>query len=437
MVSAAKSSMSSKGIENPFAVQPRRSAALRSVQVLLLAAACLSAVLAMQYGSRRWLLHRLTADMAQQPAVVQIQRLAAIAELGPAGVPVVTRQLAAADRRVAAAAYEVLRRRQTDWLQLPEAEGDAHHRLLAETLHELTGQLDEGRRGWAASLLNQTIVETVEHPSPDADVAYRAATAALSQLSLSGQAERVPEEVPSGNPHDSSIRVAQQTNALPIDLHSGPGNLGAWSMDDPTQSGSEGTDGRPASAAGDGSPAKRADENTDGAADRSGLQSVTAGSTARLQPVPDGAARSGDGSSIQRVTVPAQHLTAAPFETYTTRSVIAWLRSVQPKLRSAAEQELQRRGLSAAELQLAARLADSDVRVRLALLDELGHRSDVEPQQWLLWLAEDAERDVRLRALAILATMSDPNIQQQLAERLPEERDTAVAARIRRVLNRR
>jgi hypothetical protein len=127
----------------------------------------------------------------------------------------------------------------------------------------------------------------------------------------------------------------------------------------------------------------------------------------------------------------------SPLEAYDTRSVIYWLGHSNVSLASAAEQELRRRGMSGESIQMATRIATGDVQTKLDLVDAVAHDRSIDPRPWLMLLLRDPSRDVKLRSVSILATMNDPQIQRDLRDHAMTEPDPTVAARIRRVLEKR
>ncbi len=75
------------------------------------------------------------------------------------------------------------------------------------------------------------------------------------------------------------------------------------------------------------------------------------------------------------------------------------------------------------------------VEVRLGLLESIAHRQDIDPRPWLLWLAEDSSREVRLRAVSALGTMNDAAVTKALRDRIPREHDATIAAKLNRILS--
>ena len=75
-----------------------------------------------------------------------------------------------------------------------------------------------------------------------------------------------------------------------------------------------------------------------------------------------------------------------------------------------AEVELQRLGFRAKHLELARQLFDPDPAVRLRLARALPEVQNMDAAPWLLQLSGDENADVRLAAIGLLATTSDPQL---------------------------
>jgi hypothetical protein len=93
-----------------------------------------------------------------------------------------------------------------------------------------------------------------------------------------------------------------------------------------------------------------------------------------------------------------------------------------------AEAELRRRGFGPVEFDLATRMLDGNASTRRELAGLLPQMTSVQPTPWLLWLARDDDADVRLTAVATLATSSDPATLEAVERLARDDRD----ARIRR-----
>ncbi len=115
--------------------------------------------------------------------------------------------------------------------------------------------------------------------------------------------------------------------------------------------------------------------------------------------------------------------------------LVRLLPSQQPRVAQAAALALRSRGFSDDHLALASELATSPPMERIRLLHSIATRSDLEPRQWLLWMAEDGEPEVKQQAVALLSSMSqDLDMQSKLRRLLAQETDENVAQALRKVL---
>ena len=90
--------------------------------------------------------------------------------------------------------------------------------------------------------------------------------------------------------------------------------------------------------------------------------------------------------------------------------LIRGLNSENDARAEAAEAELIGRGFTEAQLELARKLYDPDAAVRKKLVQELPGLQGVDTVPWLMELCRDADAEVRLGAIALLATSSDPAV---------------------------
>jgi hypothetical protein len=95
----------------------------------------------------------------------------------------------------------------------------------------------------------------------------------------------------------------------------------------------------------------------------------------------------------------------------------------------AAEAELIGRGFTEAQLDLARKLYDPDPSVRKKLVRELPGLQGVDTVPWLLELCRDADAEVRLAAIALLATSTDPAVLDEV-ERIAGRDDDSGIRRI-------
>ncbi|RMF39335.1 MAG: hypothetical protein D6753_13965 [Planctomycetota bacterium] len=114
--------------------------------------------------------------------------------------------------------------------------------------------------------------------------------------------------------------------------------------------------------------------------------------------------------------------------------LVRLLGSVQPKVSQAAALALKARGWPDADLELAFRLAAGTADTRLELLQQIVARDDLNPRQWLLWMAADGQVPVRTAAISLLGTMVDRDVERELRLLLNREPNESVRQVIRRAL---
>lgn len=76
--------------------------------------------------------------------------------------------------------------------------------------------------------------------------------------------------------------------------------------------------------------------------------------------------------------------------------------------------ELSQRGVPNTFLDLAVQLARGDEQLQLEILDRLTRASDASPAPLLCWMAQSSSKAVRKRAIAILGSLQDREVVQQL-----------------------
>jgi len=104
-----------------------------------------------------------------------------------------------------------------------------------------------------------------------------------------------------------------------------------------------------------------------------------------------------------------------------------------PQRESAARRRLEALGWSAKEIEVAKRLRHPDTAVRRSLARSLPDLVGVDAAPWLLELSRDADPDVRLEAMTLLATTGDPALVDTVrafAASDPDERIQKLAARL-------
>ncbi len=461
--------------ENPFArvarkeKNTRRRALVRAIQVFVLVTIATGGILALASQSKRWLAGRLLADFDGLGTSQKIERLGQIAELGVFSVEPLVNSMADEDAGVARAGYELLRTAQNNWTVLPLEDEKSRHKLLIEAVRGIAIELPDHRTGWGTSLMQQTLLFTVEHPDTTGDLPERASNA-INLLSLSGRPEQTTALAESGS--DEFGRLDVQGGPLPVD---GIQSVDEWTTWPPTQTvarkiteGGSGTRSNMIAGVTSGvsfgsAESTQAGANLSTASRSEAMPTVYKSGANRLQLIgenevvqladvagssmPDSAGsssgfqadqsvhRAGVSNSLAIDANAQVTLVDSPMGTFDDASVMRWLGSPHAALREKAKLELVSRGFDGTAIAIATRIFTGDINQKLELVDALTSTSVIEPRPWLLLLLQDADRDVRLRTVASLGSMDDPAIAGRLQTHLGDERDPAVASRIRRVLN--
>jgi hypothetical protein len=101
-----------------------------------------------------------------------------------------------------------------------------------------------------------------------------------------------------------------------------------------------------------------------------------------------------------------------------------------------AEAELARRGFQELHLRLARRMFDPDSKIRLELVQSLPEAS-VDAAPWLLQLSRDEDAEVRLSAMALVATTGDPALADAIEAIAREDPDPHVRSQAERFASQR
>lgn len=122
-------------------------------------------------------------------------------------------------------------------------------------------------------------------------------------------------------------------------------------------------------------------------------------------------------------------------EKRTLEQLLPLLTSVQNRIVQQAFNELVRRGMTPAQLDVAVSLAQGNVEQRLQSMETIAKDSNFpSPITWLVWMAENADRNVRRRAVVLLGSMTDSDARRKLRMLQSKEPDSAIADQISQVL---
>ena len=122
-------------------------------------------------------------------------------------------------------------------------------------------------------------------------------------------------------------------------------------------------------------------------------------------------------------------------ERLTLEQLLPLLTSAQNRIVHQAFNELVRRGMTPAQLDVAVSLAQGNIEQRLQSMETIAKDSNFpSPITWLVWMAENADRNVRRRAVVLLGSMTDSDARRKLRILQKKEPDSAIADQISQVL---
>jgi hypothetical protein len=129
-------------------------------------------------------------------------------------------------------------------------------------------------------------------------------------------------------------------------------------------------------------------------------------------------------------------LSLSPLNDLQDVQVMHRLHASDPSLVRRARDELSRRGYRAVDIELGRQMTDPSPAVRLRLVEALPEIPHVKALPWLRHLARDEDPDVRLAALGILATSSDPATRKWVRQAVQQEPDVRVSKQLQNLFPR-
>ncbi len=419
-----------------------RQAFKTSLKFFSIVAILFGVTLAVGSYSKQWIVKQWMRDFESLQVAEKQQRLLQISELGLPAIDSLVHAMTDHQPEVARTAYELLLESQNTWTSLDWNTARKHHHAMVMALDTVSDSLAESRTGWSCGLLQQTIMESVQKSDQESQSLYNLATTTLSRMSLSDGARASVVDDARLDPKQP-VRLAVRTKPLPVSEANTDNAWTGWPDAEPAIISSGGSS-QNASAAEQSPPAPSVYRSSASALkpvnpnesivlnDVHDPRGMAPTSTDQASTAPPSMAPS--TASARSPVVPTSFLTESPLETYTTESVIYWLGSEQANLRERAKNELQRRGFSKSQMEIATHIAAADVGSRIELVDTISRSSIDDPRPWLTLLLNDESREVRLRTISVIATMNDSAMNQKLRQRLVDERDPIVNAKIRGVL---
>jgi hypothetical protein len=123
---------------------------------------------------------------------------------------------------------------------------------------------------------------------------------------------------------------------------------------------------------------------------------------------------------------PAANLNRVSVDETDTLRLMHDLNSADDEIRGVAASELLKAGFSEVHLELAQRLTSPTADVRAAVADQLPVTPGIDAKVWLTWLLRDDSAEVRLAALAVLATTGQSDTLRRAMEIARQDRDPRI-----------
>ena len=134
---------------------------------------------------------------------------------------------------------------------------------------------------------------------------------------------------------------------------------------------------------------------------------------------------------------PGGHSTSIELAEVETAELMRRLLAADDRTAATARTELVRRGFRETHLALARQMFDPDPKVRIELARLLTEMPEVNAVAWLLELSRDEHPEVRLSAIALLATTGDPAVLEAIEAIAREDPDPSVRRQAERMAGRR
>jgi hypothetical protein len=128
----------------------------------------------------------------------------------------------------------------------------------------------------------------------------------------------------------------------------------------------------------------------------------------------------------------------APFANLDSRSLLKrWLTAEGGELVACAEELIHRRGFGRLSKGTVEQLFSGQAPDRVQLVDEVLTTPGINARPWLLLLVDDTNADVRLAAVSVMATSSDPDLVEKAWQTAIRDRDPRIASLAGRLRERR
>ncbi len=367
------------------------------------------------------------AQLGAVPDEIAGPLLGRVGATGDMGIPILVEALASPRERIAHAARQTLLEQIDQWKTLSAAGSSPKFALLAHELADRQSELGPAGRHDAAELavlilrgpLDPGTIDTVEViaccekvlRAAQADPAA-AVTDALARRADNdaASAARLALQGPDRWPTSAGQEPSAHETATPALLPSPGGSPTAGSPPLPLA-------------------------NTDGAQQDAGSKSSAAGATS--------SSSSGENATVP-FKLPGQNPAdnaihqASAAEKLSPEPPSSGLKSVDSfellqqscspveETSAAARAELSRRGFTEVHFDLARRLFSADPAVRKELARALPELRSIDAAPWLMQLGKDADAEVRLTAITLMATSGDPLLLEEVERIAGEDSDPRI-----------
>ena len=422
--------------------------AMRRSRVLLLILMSTVGPIGLAIGLNGWVTGLLARQCQRQLATVPDDRAAAlmnrVGNLGQPGLAVLVEALGSDRPSVAGAARRELRERLSSYASLRAAESSPNLAILADALAQRVDSFGPAARCDAADLATRILSWPLDPKAVDRSQVFASCERVLRSTRLEGHIPPRPlrrnvfapvaldshrlSSASTGRDSEPSLRVSESpepesdrppsTEAASIPganiaqmARLPGGGLPIETLPVPELSDHAAPEPRPLLATPNAKLLEGADLPSESAAD----EIADNGSGAR--------------SGLTRTA-------SAALKRGETVELMRNLQGGESRLARGSRNELIRRGFSELQLDLARRAFDPDPEVRRQLARSMPALRSVNPASWLMLLSGDADADVRLLAITLLATTADPAVLEQVERLARKDSDSRVRRQAERISQR-
>ena len=403
--------------------------------------------------SPRYIAAYLSRDLSELPTEMQKKRLTQLSSLGRHGLSPLVRRFVTGPQEISTYCGRLVDQCQNAWTTLPAAERRGLQFVLVDTIESSRQDMPAGRRATVSRMLQRLLSDLAGDPAIEisgddatdsntsGDPLRQQIAGLIAQLRPDGPAivsaadpgsapqrlvRRARVVIGDGEP-TGSVQPADSVHIATIAQPTDP----AWTQWPPDPAGS--SEPKPSSVK---RPAilKRLPRRTSVPPDSAVEPSVDAVSSVGT---PDRSTPEQRPEVDHRVEpVESSVPVVSPLAALADDSVFRYLHDADRNQRGLAELELRQRGYDDAAMQLARIAGSPEPTDRIELANRLSTLSHLDPRPWLRFLCRDDHREVRLAAMAVVATFDDSAATELLRNRLDRERDPVVSYKLRQILQR-